>query len=83
MCFICVKEQPMNKRKIKEFIKGFKELSLKNKILFTLLLLGVAVLFIGLALLTGIWIVAHILNRIDRLFRLQNLKEVFAFISVI
>jgi len=73
----------MNKRKIKEFIKGFKELSLKNKILFTLLLLGVAVLFIGLALLTGIWIVAHILNRIDRLFRLQNLKEVFAFISVI
>ena len=73
----------MNKRKIKEFIKGFKEMPLKMKIFFTLLLLGVAVLFIGLALLTGIWIVAHILRGIDRLFRLQNLKEVFAFISVI
>lgn len=73
----------MNKRKIKEFIKGFKEMPLKMKIFFIFLLLGVAVLFIGLALLTGIWIVAHILRGIDRLFRLQNLKEVFAFISVI
>ena len=73
----------MNKRKIKEFIKGFKEMPLKMKIFFIFLLLGVAVLFVGLALLTGVWIVAHILRGIDRLFRLQNLKEVFAFISVI
>ncbi len=73
----------MNKRKIKEFIKGFKEFSLKNKILFILLLLGVLVICVVLVLLAGVWIVASIYNMIYRLFRIQNLKEIFACIPII
>lgn len=73
----------MNKRKIKEFIKGFKEMPLKMKIFFILLIPIFLVLCVVMVLLAGLWLIRSIHRVIETYFWTQSFKEVFAFISVI
>ncbi len=63
---------PMKKKRIKEYIKEFMALSLKQKIVFVLILLGSFIVFVVLIILAGLGIIGFIHKWLERAYWAWN-----------